>query len=35
MNKDTSPIEAGLMPFVRMKKKVPIVFNVIITCNTL
>merc|ERR1711970_204831 len=21
MNKDTSPIEAGLMPFVRMKKK--------------
>ena len=22
MNKDISPIEAGLMPFVRMKKKV-------------
>ena len=22
MNKDVSPIEAGLMPFVRMKKKV-------------
>ena len=24
MNKDVSPIEAGLMPFVRMKKKVHI-----------
>ena len=22
MNKDTTPIETGLMPFVRMKKKV-------------
>ena len=30
MNKDVSPIESGLMPFVRMKKKVS--FSISIVC---
>ena len=32
MNKDVSPIEAGLMPFVRMKKKVHTINIFVDTC---
>ena len=32
MNKDVSPIEAGLMPFVRMKKKVHTIYIHVDTC---
>ena len=33
MNKDVSPIESGLMPFVRMKKKVSFSISIVFMSN--